>query len=112
MRNLALAAAACALAASLAAAQQDRYPTAIKRVEAGDVAVRFLDFPWDAAGFESLEKGATTRSWVIARTDSPQPVKWDGHEIPGGSVLILHPAQGGQPMTFEMRTISVRELLV
>jgi len=111
MKQLALAATAVLLTAALSGAQEARDPNAIKSVTAGNVEVRFLNFPWDAEAFGALESGSWTRSWLIARVFSPEPLKWDGHALADGSVLVLHPAKGGEPLSFEMRKIDMRDVL-
>jgi hypothetical protein len=106
-----------AVGASAAVAQQkENAPTAISAVELGDVKVRYLNFKWDEKAFEALEKGgdhpAATRSWAIARLFPAKPIIIDGIRISGGNLLILNPARGETPMTFEVRVIDMREVWV
>ena len=100
MRQLALVTTAVVLTAALSGAQEARDPNAIENVTAGNVKVRFLNFPWDAEAFGALENGSWNRSWLIARIFSPDPLTWDGHAIADGSVLVLHPAKGARPLAF------------
>jgi hypothetical protein len=106
-----------AVGASAAVAQQkDNAPSFIKAVQLGDVKVRYLDFKWDETAFEALEKGgdhpAAQRSWAIARLFPEKPIVIDGKRISGGNLLILNPARGETPMTFEVRVIDMREVWV
>ncbi|HSF18241.1 MAG TPA: hypothetical protein VLK65_22085 [Vicinamibacteria bacterium] len=104
-----------AFSASAAVAQQGKNaPTSITTVELGDVKVRYLNFKWDEKAFEALEKGgdlpAAQRSWAIARLFPDRPILIDGIRISGGNLLILNPARGEKPMTFEVRVIDMREI--
>lgn len=115
MKKLVLAVAVLALTVPLASAQkEENLPTEIRTVEAGDVKVRYLNFKWDEAGFGALEKGSGqapgNRTWALARILTPKPLEVDGHPVTGGSLLILHPARGGQPMAFEIRVIDMRDV--
>jgi hypothetical protein len=117
MTRLSFSALVLALGTSAAAPQQkDNAPTFIKAVERGDVKVRYLDFKWDEKAFEALEKGgdlpAAQRSWAIARLFPAKPIVIGGKRISGGNLLILNPARGETPMTFEVRVIDMREVWV
>jgi hypothetical protein len=105
------------IAKSTVGAQPEKNaPTFIKAVERADVKVRYLDFKWDPEAFAALEKGgdapAARRSWAIARLYPANPIKIDGKQISGGNLLIINPARGDAPMTFEVRVIDMREVWV
>jgi hypothetical protein len=93
-------------------------PKYVKSVKAPGLEIRFLDFRWDPAAFESLEKGgphpAAQRSWVLARLMlQTDPFKWKGKLIPvGPALLVLNPSRGGNPATLEIRYIDMREVFV
>jgi hypothetical protein len=117
MRKLAFTAIFAALAVSGAAAQQaQNLPTQITTVHVGDVRVRYLNFKWDEAAFEALEKGSDApeakRGWAIARLFPDKPIIWNGKQITGGNLLILNPASGDTPMSFEIRVIDMRDIWV
>ena len=99
------------LGLSAATAQKaENAPTQITTVRLGDVRARYLNFKWDENAFAALEKGGATRSWAIARLYPDEPIRWNGKSISGGNLLILHPASGDTPMTFEVRVIDMREM--
>jgi hypothetical protein len=117
MTRLSFSALVLVVGASAAVAQQqENAPTFIKAVLLGDVKVRYLDFKWDAKAFEALEQGgdhpAAQRSWAIARLYPEKPIVIDGKRISGGNLLILNPARGETPMSFEVRVIDMREIWV
>jgi hypothetical protein len=117
MKKLVLALAVFALMVPFAEAQkEENLPTELRTVSAGDVKVRYLNFKWDEAAFAGLEKGsgapAATRSWALARILTPKPLQLDGKPITGGSLLILHPAREGKPLSFEIRVIDMRDVFV
>ena len=115
MKQLVLAVVVLALTVPLVEAQkEENLPTELKIITAGDVKMRYLNFKWDEGAFEALEKGggapAATRSWAIARILTPKPLELDGKPISGGSLLILNPARGDTPMSFEVRVIDMRDV--
>lgn len=115
MRLLALAVTAGMLIGTVAVAQQEKnLPTELKIITAGDVKIRYLNFKWDEEAFAALEKGsgapAAARSWALARILTPEPLELDGKPITGGSLLVLNPARGDTPMTFEVRVIDMRDV--
>ena len=115
MKQLALALTILALTVTAAGAQQEKnLPNKLMVIEAGDVKIKYLNFVWDAAAFEALEKGggayAGTRSWALARILTPRPITIDGNPVSGGALLILNPASGGDPMTLEIRMIDMRDV--
>jgi hypothetical protein len=115
MRKLAFTAIFAALALSEAAAQKaENLPTQVTTVHLGDVRVRYLNFKWDEAAFGALEKGSddpgAQRGWVIARLFPDKPIMWNGKQISGGNLLILNPAKGNTPLSFEVRVIDMRDV--
>jgi hypothetical protein len=116
MTRLLFSALVLASASAAVAQQKENAPTSITAVELGDVKVKYLNFKWDEKAFEALEKGgdhpAATRGWAIARLFPGKPILIDGKRISGGNLLILNPARGETPMTFEVRVIDMREVWV
>ena len=117
MRKFVLTAIAAALGISAVGAQQaENAPTQITTINLGDVRVRYLDFKWDEEAFAAIEKGGDTpgakRSWAIARLYPDKPIVWNGRRISGGNLLILNPASGNTPMTFEVRVVDMRDVWV
>jgi hypothetical protein len=98
--------------ALLGAQQGTNAPTQIINVTQYGVKVRYLDFKWDEEAFEALEKGGNAphaqRSWAIARLYPSKPIIVDGKQVADGNLLILHPARGDKPMTWEVRAIDMR----
>jgi hypothetical protein len=104
---------AAAFGASAVSAQNvENAPTQITTVYLGDMKARYLNFKWDEEAFTAIEKGGAKRSWAIARLFPDKPIVWNGNRISGGNLLILHPATGSTPMTFEVRVIDMREVWV
>ena len=91
-------------------------PKWVKSVKAPGLELRYVDFKWDEAAFDALEKGgdhpAARRSWVLARLMLPlEPLKWNGKTIPvASSLLILNPARAGAGPTLEIRYVDMREV--
>ncbi len=113
MRTFVLTAIAVALGISVVGAQQaENMPNQVTNIRLGDVRVRYLNFKWDEEAFEALEKGGAKRSWAIARLFPNKPIIWDGRRISGGNLLILNPASGDTPMTWEVRVVNMREVWV
>ncbi len=117
MRKLGLTAIFAALAASPAIAQRaENMPTQITTVHLGDVKVRYLNFKWNEEAFEALEKGSDApeakRGWAIVRLFPDKPIIWNGKRVSGGNLLILNPASGNTPMSWEVRVIDMREVWV
>ena len=105
------------LSGALAHGQEPKNaPKWVKSVKAPGLELRFVDFKWDEAAFDALEKGgnhpAAGRSWVLARLTLPlDPLKWNGKAIPvGASLLILNPARAGAGPTLEIRSVDMREV--
>ena len=113
MRNALLTIMAAAFGVSAFSAQNvENAPTQITTVHLGDMRARYLNFKWDENAFAAIEKGDAKRSWAIARLFPDKPIVWNGKQISGGNLLILHPASGSTPMTFEVRVIDMREVWV
>jgi hypothetical protein len=92
-------------------------PDFVKSVNAPGLDVRYLDFKWDEAAFDAMEKGgshpAAQRSWVLARLMlQRESLKWEGSKrIPVGSaLLILNPKKGSEGFTLEIRHVDMREV--
>jgi len=81
------------------------------------VEVRFVDYHWQPAIFEAMEKGTravpeATRNWVVVRVilDS-RPLILEGVKLPVGNyALALWPNLDGKGMAVEMRQVDMREL--
>ena len=117
MRRLAFTAIFAVLSVSGAAAQKaENMPTQVTTVHLGDVRVRYLNFKWDEAAFDALEKSSDAagaqRGWAIARLFPDKPIMWNGKQISGGNLLILNPAKGNTPMSFEVRVVDMRDVWV
>jgi hypothetical protein len=103
--------------AAMATGQEPKNaPQWVKSVKVPGLELRYVDFKWDEAAFDALEKGGTHpaagRSWVLARLTLPlDPLKWNGKAIPvGSSLLILNPARAGAGPTLEIRSVDMREV--
>lgn len=116
MKGFVLTAILSATGVSAVGEQAENAPTFITTVQLGDVKVRYLNFKWNEVAFDSIEKGggaeAGKRSWTIARLYPDKPIVWNGKQISGGNLLILNPASGDTPMSFEVRVIDMREVWV
>jgi hypothetical protein len=116
VKGIVLAAIPSAAGVSAAGEQAENAPTFITTVELGDVKVPYLNFQWNEEAFDSMDKGgdapAAKRSWTIARLYPDEPIVWNGKQISGGNLLILNPATGDTPMSFEVRVIDMREVWV
>jgi hypothetical protein len=81
------------------------------------VEIRFVDYHWQPAIFEAMEKGTgaipeATRNWVVVRVilDS-RPLTLDGARLPVGNyALALWPNLDGKGMAVEMRRVDMREV--
>lgn len=116
MTLLALATIVAVLGVPAPAQQAENMPTQITTVHLGDMRAKYLNFKWNEEAFEALEKGGDApgakRSWAIVRLYPDKPIIWNGVRISGGNLLILNPASGDKPMTFEVRVIDMREVWV
>jgi hypothetical protein len=105
------------LAGASAPAQEPKNaPKWVKSVKAPGFELRYVDFKWDEAAFDAMEKGgnhpAARRSWVLARLMLLlEPLKWNGKVIPvASSLLVLNPARAGAGPTLEIRSVDMREI--
>lgn len=81
------------------------------------VEIRFVDYHWQPALFEAMEKGSrtvpeATRNWVVARvvlTDRPLTLGSSRLAV-GNYGLLLWPNLDGKGMAIEMRRIDMREV--
>jgi len=87
-------------------------------LKAPGIEVRFVDYHWQPALFDAMEKGSTTvpearRNWVIARVTLDQrPLRIHGKAMPVGTyALAWWPNLEGKGMAIEMRRVDMREVL-
>jgi hypothetical protein len=87
-------------------------------LRAPGIEVRFVDYHWQPALFEAMEKGDTgvplaTRNWVVARvTLDERPLRIEGKVMPVGTyALAWWPNLDGKGMSFEMRRVDMREVI-
>ena len=87
-------------------------------LNAPGVEVRFVDYHWQPALFDAMEKGTTTvpearRNWVVARVSIDQrPLRIHGQQMPVGTyALAWWPNLDGKGMAIEMRRVDMREVL-
>jgi len=85
--------------------------------KAPGVEVRFVDYHWQPALFEAMEKGTraipdATRNWVVARVMvETRPLTLGGVRMPVGSyAFTLWPNLDGKGMAVEMRRVDMREV--
>ena len=81
------------------------------------VEIRFVDYHWQPALFEAMEKGSSTipeakRNWVIARVIlNDRPLTLGSSRVAVGNYgLVLWPNLDGKGMALEMRRIDMREV--
>jgi hypothetical protein len=86
-------------------------------LNAPGVEVRFVDYHWQPALFEAMEKGdravpEATRNWVIARiTVDQRPFRIHGKLMPVGTyALAWWPNLDGKGMSIEVRRVDMREV--
>jgi hypothetical protein len=111
---------ALALLALPLSAQVPKEPAAdlfMHSAKAPGVEIRFVDYHWQPAIFEAMEKGAAdvpeaTRNWVVARVIlDVRPLTLDGARLAVGNYgLVLWPNLDGKGMAVEMRRIDMREV--
>jgi len=111
---------ALALLGVLAAGQTPTEPARdlfMHTVKAPGVEIRFVDYHWQPALFEAMEKGTraipeATRNWVIARVVlNARPLTLEGSRLGVGNYgLVLWPNLDGKGMGIEMRQIDMREV--
>ena len=85
--------------------------------QAPGVEMRFVDYHWQPAIFEAMEKGSraipvATRNWVIARVIlNARPLTFGTARLPVGNyALVLWPNLDGKGMAVEMRRVDMREV--
>jgi hypothetical protein len=81
------------------------------------VEIRWVDYHWQPAIFEAMEKGTRTipeamRNWVVVRLIlDDRPLTLDGVKVPVGNyALALWPNLDGKGMAVEIRRVDMREL--
>jgi hypothetical protein len=81
------------------------------------VEVRWVDYHWQSAIFEAMEKGTraipeATRNWVVVRLIlDDRPLTIEGVKVPVGNyALALWPNLDGKGMAVEIRRVDMREL--
>jgi hypothetical protein len=85
-------------------------------LKAPGVEVRFVDYHWQPALFDAMEKGANIpearRNWVIARVTLDQrPLRIHGRAMPVGTyALAWWPSLDGKGVAIEMRRVDMREV--
>ena len=84
-------------------------------LKAPGVEVRFVDYHWQPALFDAMEKGDTSvplarRNWVIARVVlDERPLTLRGTRLPVGNyALAWWPNLDGKGMAIEMRKVDMR----
>jgi hypothetical protein len=87
-------------------------------LNAPGIEVRFVDYHWQPALFDALEKGDATvpearRNWVVARvTLNQRPLSIHGKLMGVGTyALAWWPNLDGKGMAIEMRQVDMREVL-
>jgi len=85
--------------------------------KAPGVEIRFVDYHWQQALFEAMEKGSSNipeakRNWVVARVVlDDRPLTLEGTRLAVGNyALALWPNLDGKGMAIEMRRVDMREL--
>jgi hypothetical protein len=84
--------------------------------KAPGVEIRFVDYHWQPALFEALEKGAdipeAKRNWVVIRMIlDDRPLTLEGTRVAVGNYAIaLWPNLDGKGMAVEMRRVDMREV--
>jgi len=86
-------------------------------LKAPGIEVRFVDYHWQPALFDAMEKGTTTvpearRNWVIARIILDQrPLTLEKARLPVGNyALAWWPNLDGKGMAIEMRRVDMRDV--
>jgi hypothetical protein len=80
------------------------------------IEIRFVDFHWQPALFEAMEKGGSTipeakRNWVLARVITEVPLTLGGTKVAVGNyALALWPNLDGKGMAIELRSVDMREV--
>jgi hypothetical protein len=110
-----------ALAALLLPAQVPKEPARdlfMHSATVPGVEIRFVDYHWQPAIFEAMEKGTravpeATRNWVVVRMIlDDRPLTLEGVKVPVGNyALALWPNLDGKGMAVEIRRVDMREVL-
>ena len=86
--------------------------------KAPGIEVRFVDYHWQPALFEAMQKGRkdipeATRNWVVARVMvETRPFTLGGAKMAVGSyALMLWPNLDGKGMAVEVRRVDMRDVL-
>jgi hypothetical protein len=81
------------------------------------VEIRFVDYHWQPAIFEAMEKGTraipeATRNWVVVRVIlDNRPLTLERARLPVGNyALALWPNLDGKGMAIEMRRVDMRDV--
>jgi hypothetical protein len=111
---------AVALLALVFPAQMSREPAKdlfMHSAKAPGVELRFVDYHWQPAMWEAMEKGSSsvpeaTRNWVVARVVlDDRPLTLGSSRLAVGNYgLVLWPNLDGKGMAIEMRRIDMREV--
>lgn len=108
-----------ALLAFAVAAQTPMQPAADLSLHSSKlpgIEMRFVDFHWQPALFEGMEKGGSTipeaqRNWVLARIITTVPLTIEGTKVRAGNyALALWPNLDGKGMAIELRRVDMREV--
>src|SRR4030042_197966 len=85
--------------------------------KAPGIEVRFVDYHWQPALFEAMEKGTraipdATRNWVVARVNiETRPFSLAGGRMAVGTyAFTLWPTLDGKGMAVEMRRVDMRDV--
>lgn len=115
MKTMALA--LLALAMPVQVPKQPAKDLFMHSAKAPGVEIRFVDYHWQAALFEAMEKGSTTipeatRNWVMTRVIlDDRPLSLGTARLPVGNyALALWPNLDGKGMAVEMRRVDMREV--
>jgi hypothetical protein len=81
------------------------------------IEIRFVDYHWQPALFEAMEKGSSDvpearRNWVVARVilNSRPMTLGDARVAVGNYALVLWPNLDGKGMAMELRRVDMREV--
>jgi len=80
------------------------------------IEIRFVDFHWQPALFEAMEKGESTipearRNWLLARVVTDQPLTFEGKKVTSGNyAFALWPNLDGKGMAIELRRVDMRSV--
>jgi hypothetical protein len=112
-----MAAAVLALALPAQAPMQPAKDLFMHSAQAPGVEIRFVDYHWQPALFDAMEKGGSSipeaqRNWVVARVIlDARPLTLGSSRLPVGNYgLVLWPNLDGKGMAVEMRRIDMREV--